>query len=85
MSAGLSLGEARQQSERMLRPNETRRYASVTKGRKEPLFHLRGTQLAGVCCLQEAHLQLRGRDLLLPWGEHICTGRHREAVLNTFA
>lgn len=66
VSAGLSLGGARQQSESMLRPNETKRYARVTKGGKERLLHLRGTQLAGVCCLQEAHLQLGGRDLLLP-------------------
>ena len=85
MSAGLSLGGARQQLERMLRSNETKRYASVTKGRKEPLFHLRGIQLAGVCCLQEHTSNSEGETSCFPEGESICTGRYREAVLNLFA
>ena len=78
-------GEVRQQLQRCSGPDETDRRVTATKGRKEPLLHLRGTQLAGICCLQEARLQPRREDPLVPCGEHICTGRHRDTVLNTFA
>lgn len=67
-------GEVRQQLGRCSGPDETGRYVTATKGREGPLLHLRGTQLAGICCLQEAHLQPRREDPLVPWGEGICTG-----------